>query len=128
LRNCICFRITQRHRIANPVFENLDEYLLDYGHTEVSGIATQSLSLYRDPAKGALVFGAGTVMWSWGLEADPGKGAYLAFVAIVAFKFARHFMRRSGPIARLLRFPAPLKRPWNEPTIELVPPLASAIR
>ena len=28
-------------------------------------------------------------------------------------------MRRSGPIARLLRYPNPLKRPWNGPTIEL---------
>ena len=45
-------------------------YILDYGHTEGPGIATHCLSLYRDPAKGALVFGAGTVMWSWGLDGD----------------------------------------------------------
>jgi hypothetical protein len=40
----------------------------DFG-TEVvePSIATHSLSLYRAPS-GALVFGAGTVQWSWGLE------------------------------------------------------------
>ncbi|HEY2055841.1 MAG TPA: DUF4082 domain-containing protein [Solirubrobacterales bacterium] len=40
----------------------------DYG-TEVvePSIATHSLSLYRAPS-GALVFGAGTVQWAWGLE------------------------------------------------------------
>jgi hypothetical protein len=48
---------------------SVNSYLLDYGHTEGPGIATHSLSLYRHPS-GALVFGAGTVMWSWGLDAD----------------------------------------------------------
>jgi hypothetical protein len=40
----------------------------DYG-TEVvePSLATHSLSLYRAPS-GALVFGAGTVQWAWGLE------------------------------------------------------------
>ena len=33
-----------------------------------SGTATHSLTLYRDTTSGALVFGAGTVMWSWGLS------------------------------------------------------------
>src|SRR5205085_4443280 len=32
-----------------------------------SGTATHSLTLYR-AASGALVFGAGTVQWSWGLD------------------------------------------------------------
>jgi ADP-heptose:LPS heptosyltransferase len=35
-------------------------------------------------------------------------------------EIGRPFLRRSGPIARLLRYPNPLKRPWNCPTIELV--------
>ena len=30
---------------------SVNTYLLDYGHTEGPGIATHSLSLYRDPAK-----------------------------------------------------------------------------
>jgi len=49
---------------------SVNTYILDYGHTEGPGIATHSLSLYRDPTKGALVFGAGTVMWAWGLDGD----------------------------------------------------------
>ncbi|MDX6654821.1 MAG: hypothetical protein QOH18_1535, partial [Solirubrobacterales bacterium] len=44
------------------------EVFTDYGtHVEDNGIATHSLSLYRAPS-GALVFGAGTVQWSWGLD------------------------------------------------------------
>jgi ADP-heptose:LPS heptosyltransferase len=45
----------------------------------------------------------------------------LAFPLIAGRNVAKYFMRRSGPIARLLRYPNPLKRPWNGPTIELVP-------
>lgn len=49
---------------------SVNTYLLDYGHTEGPGSATHSLSLYRGPANGALVFGAGTVMWAWGLDGN----------------------------------------------------------
>ena len=42
--------------------------LLNYGTTYGSGSATHHLSFYR-AASGALVFGAGTVQWTWGLEA-----------------------------------------------------------
>jgi hypothetical protein len=49
---------------------SVSTYILDYGHTEGAGVATHNLTLYRDPTKGALVFGAGTVMWSWGLDGD----------------------------------------------------------
>jgi VCBS repeat-containing protein len=41
--------------------------LLDYGNTTGPGDATHSLTLYRAPS-GALVFGAGTVYWAWGLS------------------------------------------------------------
>jgi hypothetical protein len=41
---------------------------VDYGSTTVNnGTATHHLSLYKAPS-GALVFGAGTVQWSWGLS------------------------------------------------------------
>jgi hypothetical protein len=42
-------------------------YLLDYGSTYGGGTATHSLTMYR-ASSGALVFGAGTVQWSWGLD------------------------------------------------------------
>lgn len=41
--------------------------LQDYGSTYQNGSATHSLSLYRHQS-GALVFGAGTVQWPWGLD------------------------------------------------------------
>jgi hypothetical protein len=48
----------------------VDTYLLDYGSTTGPGVATHNLALYRDPSSHAIVFGAGTVMWSWGLDSD----------------------------------------------------------
>jgi methionine-rich copper-binding protein CopC len=49
--------------------ENVQEYLIDYGSTVVPGVATHHLTLYRAPS-GALVFGGGTIQWSWGLDGD----------------------------------------------------------
>ena len=45
------------------------DLLLDYGATYGAGSATHHLMLYRAPS-GALVFGAGTVNWSWGLNSN----------------------------------------------------------
>lgn len=47
---------------------NVNTLLLDNGNTTGPGTATHSLTLYRDPQSGALVFGAGTVYWTWGLD------------------------------------------------------------
>jgi hypothetical protein len=41
--------------------------LQDFGGTYASGTATHALTLYR-ASSGALVFGAGTIQWSWGLD------------------------------------------------------------
>jgi hypothetical protein len=43
-------------------------YNTDWGSVDTSGTATNNLVEYRDPTSGALVFGAGTVFWSWGLS------------------------------------------------------------
>ena len=51
--------------------------LADYGSTYVPGSATHNLTLYRRPG-GALVFGAGTVQWSWGLDGTHDRGGSLA--------------------------------------------------
>jgi hypothetical protein len=48
---------------------NVEQLLLDYGNTTGPGTASHSLTLYRAPS-GALVFGAGTVYWSWGLDSN----------------------------------------------------------
>ena len=47
----------------------MSTYLLDYGTVTGSATATHNLTLYRAPS-GALVFGAGTVYWAWGLDAN----------------------------------------------------------
>ena len=46
---------------------SVGEYLFDYGGTYGPGTATHRLTLYRH-SSGALVFGAGTIQWSWGLD------------------------------------------------------------
>ena len=45
------------------------ERVTDYGINVAAGTATHSLTLYRHTS-GALVFGAGTVQWSWGLDSQ----------------------------------------------------------
>src|SRR5215813_10849349 len=50
------------------------EIFTDYGSTtQMNSTATHHLTLYR-AASGALVFGAGTVQWSWGLDNGAGTG------------------------------------------------------
>jgi hypothetical protein len=55
--------------------------LQDNGSTYASGSATHSLTLYRH-ASGALVFGAGTVQWSWGLDSTHDRGSGAADTAV----------------------------------------------
>ena len=55
------------------------------------GTATHHLTLYRAPS-GALVFGAGTVQWSWGLDDDHDRGGDAAD--------ARHAAGDGQPVRR----------------------------
>ena len=43
------------------------QYIQDYGNEYAPGTATHALTLYRAPS-GALVFGAGTIQYSWALD------------------------------------------------------------
>jgi hypothetical protein len=45
------------------------DVLLDFGKTAGPGTATHHLTLYRH-SSGALVFSAGTIQWSWGLDSN----------------------------------------------------------
>lgn len=54
--------------------QSVAQRILDYGNNYGPGTATHSLTLYR-AASGALVFGAGTVQWSWGLDANHDDGS-----------------------------------------------------
>ena len=47
--------------------------LTDYGSTFGSGPANHALTLYR-ASSGALIFGAGTVQWAWGLDSNHDRG------------------------------------------------------
>ncbi|HEY3083257.1 MAG TPA: N,N-dimethylformamidase beta subunit family domain-containing protein, partial [Chloroflexota bacterium] len=53
-------------RLSEGTF-SVPEKLLDYGSTVGPGTATHSMTLYR-AASGALVFGAGTIQYAWGLD------------------------------------------------------------
>ena len=46
----------------------VDQLRTDYGNDYSAGPATHSLVEFRDPTSHALVFGTGTVQWSWGLS------------------------------------------------------------
>ena len=60
--------------MSSTTFTNA-EVFTDYGsNTQFNSTATHHLTLYR-AASGALVFGAGTVQWSWGL-ANPTGSAF----------------------------------------------------
>jgi VCBS repeat-containing protein len=60
---------------------DVPERMLDNGATVGPGTATHSLSLYRTNTvvsgqpKTALVFGAGTVQWAWGLDGNHDRGS-----------------------------------------------------
>jgi hypothetical protein len=53
--------------LSTTTYSFTSDYLLDWGATYGAGTATHHLMMYRAPS-GALVFGAGTVQWSWGLD------------------------------------------------------------
>src|SRR5437899_1408547 len=57
-------------RMSSTTVNPVDAHLFDYGNTFALDIATHHLTLYRH-ASGALVFGAGSIQWSWGLDSDP---------------------------------------------------------
>lgn len=55
--------------LSSSTYSLTIDYLLDWGATYGAGTATHHLMMHR-AASGALVFGAGTVQWSWGLDSD----------------------------------------------------------
>ena len=54
--------------------EPVAQYILDYGNIYGPATATHHLTLYR-ASSGALVFGAGTVQWAYGLDANHDNAA-----------------------------------------------------
>jgi hypothetical protein len=60
-------------RLSTTTRNGVDR-LQDYGSTYAPGSATHHLTMYRAPS-GALVFGAGTVQWAWGLDDEHSDGS-----------------------------------------------------
>ena len=60
------FRPAGLFRLSETTVDNVP-YMQDHGSIDDSGTATHHLTMYRHES-GALVFGAGTVQWSWGLD------------------------------------------------------------
>ncbi len=60
------FRPPGEFDLSSTTVSNVQPFV-DYGSTTGTGTETHNLTLYRAPS-GALVFGAGTVQWSWGLD------------------------------------------------------------
>ena len=56
--------------LSSTTVQESTAYNTDWGNVDTSGTATNNLVEYRDPTSGALVFGAGTVFWSWGLSSQ----------------------------------------------------------
>ncbi len=57
------------------------DVLQDYGSTYNTDTAAHNMTLYK-AASGARVFGAGTVQWSWGLDANHDRGTAAANVSM----------------------------------------------
>lgn len=69
------FRPAGQVLLSETIVNNVANYLQDFGSTYGPGNAIHRLSLYRH-SSGALVFGAGTVQWSWGLDDEHDFGQY----------------------------------------------------
>ncbi|HEU5235108.1 MAG TPA: DUF4082 domain-containing protein [Terriglobales bacterium] len=71
------FRPAGEFDLSTATYNLTTDYLLDFGGRYGAGTATHHASLYRS-SSGALVFGAGTVQWSWGLDAAHDGGGSAA--------------------------------------------------
>ena len=63
------FRPAGAFPLSTSTYTLTSDLLLDYGATYGAGVATHHLMTYRAPS-GALVFSAGTIDWSWGLNSN----------------------------------------------------------
>jgi hypothetical protein len=63
------FRPAGAFALSTSTYTLTSDLLLDYGATYGAGVATHHLMTYRAQS-GALVFSAGTIDWSWGLNSN----------------------------------------------------------
>ncbi len=81
------FRPGGLFHLSTATYPLTTDLLLDYGETYGAGNATHNMTMYRAPS-GALVFGAGTVQWSFGLDATHDDPLNLNIAADVRMKQA----------------------------------------
>jgi Domain of unknown function (DUF4082)/Bacterial Ig-like domain/Bacterial Ig domain len=78
------FRPAGALRMSTTTVENAP-VLIDYGSNFAPGTATHHLILYKykgSSSKDALVFGSGTLQWSWGLDSNHDNGSEPADVSM----------------------------------------------
>ena len=63
------FRPAGLFHLSTATYNLSSDYLIDYGSLYDSGTATHHMTMYK-ASSGALVFGAGTVQWPWGLDSN----------------------------------------------------------
>ncbi len=66
---------------ASTTTASVPEILQDFGNQTAPGTLTHHFSLYR-AASGALVFGAGTIQYAWGLDANHDLSTHAALVEV----------------------------------------------
>ncbi|HXT31510.1 MAG TPA: N,N-dimethylformamidase beta subunit family domain-containing protein, partial [Vicinamibacterales bacterium] len=105
--------------------------VLDYGINVGPGSATHSLTIYRHNS-GALVFGAGTVQWSYGLDANhdqlpasPDRAMQQATVNLFADMGVQPLTLQNGADGQPLQ-PASMSDDIFAPTSEVTAPVAGA--
>jgi hypothetical protein len=102
------------------------QYLEDFGNTVAPGTTEHHLTLYR-AASGALVFGAGTIQWAWGLDqTHDGDGAPAdprmrqATMNLLADMGAQPATPAAGLVA------TPASTDTTGPTVRITTPVAQA--
>ena len=96
-------------RMSTATYTLTTDLLLDQGGTYGAGSATHHLTFYKAPS-GALVFGAGTVQWSWGLDSNhdnpffsPNTAANPSMQQATVNLFADMGVQPATPISGLVR-------------------------
>jgi large repetitive protein len=68
------FRPAGLVRLSSTTINAATGVVQDYGSIYAPGLATHHL-VFHKRANGALVFGAGTIQWAWGLDSDHDRGS-----------------------------------------------------
>ncbi len=119
------FRPAGSFRVSSTTVSGV-EVFTDLGTTTGIGTATHNMTTYRAPS-GALVFGAGTVQWSWGLDnynqspgVNPDQNMRQATVNLFADMDAQPMTRQAGLVA------ATKSTDTTKPTSTISSPAANA--